>query len=156
MTLEGLRVLVVEDNPTNRLIAVRILEALGASVDVAGDGIECLSAARLHPYDVVLMDIQMPRMGGEEAARRLRALEGPVSSVPIIALTANVLPHQRERYLALGMDGVIAKPLSPAALVAEVIRVAGGGRPALAASSPPPADPSPSAASCLATKVPTG
>jgi signal transduction histidine kinase/ActR/RegA family two-component response regulator len=122
--LEGLRVLVVEDNPTNRLIATKILENLGASIETAEDGHEGVAAAVRGGFDLILMDVQMPRMDGMEATRQIRALDSPVARTPIIALTANVLAHQRDTYLAAGMNGVAAKPISPAALMAEIARIA--------------------------------
>jgi signal transduction histidine kinase/CheY-like chemotaxis protein len=123
--LESLRVLVVEDNATNRMIAVKLLESLGASAQTATDGASGVAAAGAGVFDLILMDIQMPDMDGLEACRRIRRQGGPGASTPIIALTANVLAHQRETYLAAGMDGVVGKPLSPAALLAEISRLAG-------------------------------
>jgi signal transduction histidine kinase/CheY-like chemotaxis protein len=125
--LDGLRVLIVEDNATNRLIATKILENLGASAETAEDGIAGVEAAKVGGYDLILMDVQMPRMDGMEATRHIRALGGPVAQTPIIALTANVLAHQRDTYLAAGMNGVVAKPISPADLMAEIARIASGG-----------------------------
>jgi|GEM_PF-981375 len=122
--LGGLKVLVVEDNPTNRMIAVKLLESLGASAETARDGAEGVEAAGHGGHDLVLMDIQMPDMDGMEATRRIRTLPSPVCFVPIIALTANVMAHQRANYLAAGMNGVVSKPLSPAALLAEIQRIA--------------------------------
>ncbi|MFZ4604658.1 MAG: PAS domain S-box protein [Caulobacter sp.] len=125
--LDGLRVLVVEDNPTNRMIAVKMLESLGASAQTACDGAEGVAAAGAGVFDLILMDIQMPDMDGMEACRRIRALGGASAATPMIALTANVLAHQRETYLAAGMDGVVGKPISPAALLGEISRLAGAG-----------------------------
>ena len=125
--LSGLKVLVVEDNPTNQLVARRILEQLGASVSVADDGASGVEAARGGAFDLILMDVQMPGMDGLEAARRIRALPGPAARAPIIALTANVMAHQRASYRAAGMDGVAAKPIAPAALVAEIVRLSQSG-----------------------------
>jgi len=125
--LEGVRVLVVEDNPTNRIIATKILENLGASAETADDGHEGVEAAKRGGFDLILMDVQMPGMDGLEATRHIRALNSPVAQTPIIALTANVLAHQRETYLAAGMNGMAAKPISPAALMAEIARIADGG-----------------------------
>lgn len=121
--LTSLKVLVVEDNPTNQLVARRILEQLGAEVSVADDGAAGVEAAERGRFDLILMDVQMPGMDGLEAARRIRALPGPAGRAPIIALTANVMAHQRAAYRAAGMDGVAAKPISPAALVAEILRL---------------------------------
>jgi len=121
--LEGLKVLVVEDNPTNQLVARRILEQLGATVSVADDGASGVQAARTGAFDLILMDVQMPGMDGLEASRRIRALRGSAGRAPIIALTANVMAHQRAAYLAAGMNGVAAKPIAPAALVAEIVRL---------------------------------
>jgi len=123
--LQGLKILVVEDNATNRLVARRILEQLGARVETAEDGLDGVTTAA-RGFDLILMDVQMPGIDGLEAARRIRNLPGPAARTPIIALTANVLSHQRAAYLAAGMDGVAAKPISPAALIGEIIRLAGG------------------------------
>jgi len=114
--LAGLRVLLVEDNATNRLVASRMLGALGADVEAAEDGLQGVAAAG-RGFDLILMDIQMPGMDGLEATRRIRALPGPSALTPIIAMTANALAHQQALYLAGGMNGVIAKPLSPTDLV---------------------------------------
>jgi signal transduction histidine kinase/CheY-like chemotaxis protein len=121
--LGGMRILVVEDNPTNRLVAGKILESLGASVATAEDGALGVEAAAAGGYDVVLMDVQMPRVDGVEATRRIRALAGEAAATPIIGLTANVLAHQRSTYLAAGMNGVASKPISPGALLEEIARV---------------------------------
>jgi CheY-like chemotaxis protein len=126
--LEDLKVLVVEDNPTNQLVARRILEQLGARVSVADDGAAGVEAARDGGFDLILMDVQMPGMDGLEASRRIRALPGAAGRSPIIALTANVMAHQRAAYRAAGMDGVAAKPIAPAALVAEIVRLSQAGR----------------------------
>ena len=123
--LQGLKILVVEDNATNRLVARRILEQLGASVETAEDGLDGVTCAA-RGFDLILMDVQMPGIDGLEAARRIRALPGPAATTPIIALTANVMSHQRAAYLAAGMDGVAAKPIVPSALIGEIVRLAGG------------------------------
>ncbi|MDO8901145.1 MAG: PAS domain S-box protein [Phenylobacterium sp.] len=132
--LGGLRILVVEDNPTNRMIAIRLLESLGAKVETAADGYLGVEAATRGGHDLVLMDVQMPGIDGVEATRRIRALPGPERETPIIALTANVMSHQRQAYEAAGMDGVVGKPISPAMLLAEIARLgtqtAASGEPA--------------------------
>ncbi len=131
--LEGLRVLVVEDNPTNRLIASRMLESLGAAVDLAHDGAEGVEAAARAGYDLIFMDIQMPVMDGVEATRRIRRLGGRAAEAPIVAMTANVMKHQISEYLAAGMDGAISKPLNPAAILTELARLSSQGVTALEA-----------------------
>ena len=124
---DGLSVLLVEDNATNRLIAGRMLEALGARVTAADDGAQGVAAARAG-FDLILMDIQMPIMDGVEATQRIRALPGPAGAAPILAMTANALAHQKAGYLAAGMDGAVAKPLSPLALT-QAIAAALAARP---------------------------
>ncbi len=119
--LDGVRVLVVEDNATNRMIATKLLENLGASVETASDGYEGVEAAARGGFDLILMDIQMPGIDGLEATRRIRALGGAPSDLPIVALTANVLSHQRQAYVDAGMDGVIGKPIAPTDLIREII-----------------------------------
>ncbi len=121
--LQGIRVLVVEDNATNRLIATKLLENLGASVETAPDGYLGVEAAMRGGFDLILMDVQMPGIDGVEAARRIRALGGEPAAIPIVALTANVLAHQRRAYLDAGMDGVVGKPILPEALLTEIARV---------------------------------
>ena len=121
--LDGLRILVVEDNATNRMIATKLLENLGASVETAADGYLGVEAAERGSFDMILMDVQMPGIDGLEAARRIRSLGGAAAQTPIVALTANVLSHQQRRYLDAGMDGVVGKPISPGALIAEIIRL---------------------------------
>ena len=121
--LSGVKVLVVEDNATNRLIATKLLEKLGASVETAADGYLGVEAAHRQAFDLILMDVQMPGIDGLEAARRIRALPAPAAATPIVALTANVMAHQRKAYLEAGMDGVVGKPISPAALLAEIARL---------------------------------
>ena len=121
--LADLSILVVEDNATNRMIATKLLENLGADVETAADGYLGVEAAARGAFDLILMDVQMPGIDGLEAARRIRALGGAVAQVPIVALTANVLSHQRQAYLEAGMDGVVGKPISPASLLAEIARL---------------------------------
>ncbi|MES2035514.1 MAG: ATP-binding protein [Pseudomonadota bacterium] len=121
--LEGLHILLVEDNPTNRLVARTLLTRLGARVEEAEDGVIGFNAARGGGFDLILMDVQMPHMDGIEATREIRGLKGPAGRVPIIGLTANVMVHQRAEYRAAGMNGVVAKPISPAVLLGEIVRL---------------------------------
>jgi PAS domain S-box-containing protein len=121
--LGGVRVLVVEDNATNRMIATKLLESLGAEVSTAADGYLGVEAAAKGGFHLILMDVQMPGIDGLEAARRIRALGGEAAATPIVALTANVLAHQRRAYLDAGMDGVVGKPISPGVLLREIARI---------------------------------
>lgn len=110
-SLQGRRVLVVEDNPVSRRVAEGMLEALGVETECAADGNEALARVAEQRYDAVLMDLQMPGMDGLEVLRRLRRLPaGEGGGIPVIALTANALIAERERCLAAGMKGFIAKP----------------------------------------------
>ncbi len=122
--LEGLRILVVEDNPTNRLIATKMLETLGAFVETAENGALGVEAIKTRDFDLVFMDIQMPVMDGISAATAIRALPAPAGHAPIIAVTANAMPHQQAEYTRAGMNGLIAKPLSPSAIMAEIAKLA--------------------------------
>jgi len=109
--LSPLRILVAEDNAVNQKVLLLMLQRLGSDADVAADGEEVLAALRRQRYDVVLMDVQMPRMDGIEATRRIRA-EWPAAERPrIIAVTANALREDREICLAAGMDDYLSKPL---------------------------------------------
>jgi CheY-like chemotaxis protein len=122
--LAGLRALVVDDNATNRLVGVKSLEALGAEAEAADGGEAAIAAVQARPFDIVLMDVNMPGMDGLEATRRIRALAGPASAIPIVALTADVMNHHRLSYMAAGMNGMVPKPFSPSALVSEIMRLA--------------------------------
>jgi len=120
-------VLLAEDNLVNRKVAMAMLQSGGYRVDVASDGLEALRATRDRHYDVVLMDCQMPRMDGYEAAAAIRAEEDPGRRVPIVALTAGAMQEDRERALAAGMDDHLTKPVKKADVLAAVGRWATAG-----------------------------
>jgi CheY-like chemotaxis protein len=103
-------VLLVEDNVVNQKVAARFLERLGCSVEVACNGAEGIAAATSRPFDVILMDLQMPLMDGLTATRRIRELE-TLRHTPIVALTANAMAGDRERCEAAGMDDYLTKPI---------------------------------------------
>ncbi len=108
----GIRVLVVEDNPVNQMVATGLLENLGCSVDVADDGVAAVERlSGPHGYAVVLMDCRMPRLDGFDATRQIRAQEPTGQRVPIIAMTASALEGERERCLEAGMDDYLTKPV---------------------------------------------
>jgi CheY-like chemotaxis protein len=123
--LAGLKILVVDDNRTNRLVGLKSLEALGAEAETADSGEAAIAAAAKGGYDLILMDVNMPGMDGMEATRRIRALEGAAADVPIVALTADVMTHHQAAYHAAGMNGFVPKPFSPAQLLGEIVRIAG-------------------------------
>jgi signal transduction histidine kinase/ActR/RegA family two-component response regulator len=115
--LKGYRVLIVEDNQVNLLIARKMLERLGYRVDSAGNGQEALKALEERPFHLVLMDCQMPEMDGFEATARIRAKTDKLySRIPIIAMTANAMKGDRERCLSAGMDDYLSKPMTSKAL----------------------------------------
>jgi two-component system, sensor histidine kinase and response regulator len=154
-----LRILVVEDNSINQKVAVGYLEKGGHRVDVASNGLEALSAVRSLPYDVVLMDMQMPEMDGLEATRAIRALGGDRGRVVIVGLTANAMQEDRDACLAAGMNDHLAKPVERARLLDKVSRwgaaaIATGGAlpsttPAARPGTTPAASPPPTS---IATK----
>ncbi len=112
----ALRVLLVEDNEVNQFLAAQLLKKRGHAVDIADDGPAALAALRREAFDLVLLDIRLPGMGGEEVARKVRAGEAGDRNVPIVALTAHALKGDRERFLASGMDDYISKPIDIEAL----------------------------------------
>jgi len=118
----GARVLLAEDNPINALLARTLLQREGAQVDRAGSGEEAVAALSAARYDLVLMDVRMPGMGGVEAARAIRAAG---TTTPIVALTADAFEDDRRACLAAGMDDFLVKPLTETALRAVLSRWVG-------------------------------
>jgi CheY-like chemotaxis protein len=121
-----LRVLAAEDNPTNQRVLSAVMAATGCALEVVSDGAAAVSAWKTGRFDVILMDIHMPVMGGVEAAQAIRALERNrgLPRTPIIALTADAMTHQVAEYLAAGMDAHLAKPIEIKRLVETLGRVA--------------------------------
>jgi len=130
-----LEVLLVEDNPVNQTVAVRMLERAGHRVMVAGDGNEALALFEAHRFDLILMDVQMPVMGGIEATRAIRGLEARRSwmssdgwqATPIVAMTAHAAASDRAQCLDAGMDDYVAKPVRPRELLAAIERARARG-----------------------------
>jgi two-component system sensor histidine kinase/response regulator len=119
----SLRVLLAEDNLVNQKLIIHLLEKRGHSVTVAPDGVAAVEASKQETFDLVLMDVQMPQMGGFEATRIIRALEAPNGRrLPIIALTAHAMKGDRERCLEAGMDDYLSKPIQPKALFKAIGR----------------------------------
>ena len=120
----GLRILVVEDNTTNQLVAVAMVSKFGCQADAVANGQEALEVLRRVPYGLVLMDCQMPEMDGFEAARRIRSGTSGVlnPAVPIVALTASALDSDRTKCLHAGMDDYLRKPIDPAELAQALDR----------------------------------
>lgn len=106
-------ILIVDDNATNRVVAQALCEMFGCTSETAEDGLEAVAAVQERPFDLILMDIKMPRMDGVQATQAIRALDGPASAIPIVALTANADPDDAKRYVASGMACVVEKPIKP-------------------------------------------
>ncbi len=129
MQKRPLRILVAEDVEVNRMLLSVMLERLGHAVTLVEDGRAAVAAVVRQPFDVVLMDVQMPVMDGIAATRRIRALPGGECDVPIVALTGNVIPEDQRSYLAAGMTACIDKPISWPKLEATLALVTAPGSP---------------------------
>ena len=129
----GLHILLVEDNPVNQMVASKMLKKAGHQVLIAGNGREAIDQYDKQAFDLILMDVQMPVMGGLEATQAIRAREarrswaadGDWRPVPIVAMTAHAMQGDRERCLNAGMDDYVAKPIKPAEMFAAIERVCG-------------------------------
>jgi len=129
-----LRVLLTDDNLINQKVASRLLQQMGYQAAIAKNGLEAIRALERQPYDLILMDVQMPEMDGLEATRRIRQRQQEPSAPPhfkqpilIVAMTANVMQGDREKCVAAGMDDYLPKPIRPEALQAMIERLAAGG-----------------------------
>jgi CheY-like chemotaxis protein len=118
-----LRILLAEDNAVNQKVALRLLDRLGYRADVVWNGREAIEALERKPYDVVLMDVQMPELDGLDASRRICERWTREERPRIVAMTANAMPEDREACLAAGMDDYVAKPIRPDALAEALRRV---------------------------------
>ncbi len=119
----GLRILVAEDNGVNQILIKALLDNMEHFSDIVSDGREAVAQVQRAHYDLVLMDIQMPEMDGETATQAIRALEGSVASIPIIAMTANAMVEDRTAYLGSGMNDYVSKPVNARLLRAAMARV---------------------------------
>ncbi|MEO8524670.1 MAG: PAS domain S-box protein [Caldimonas sp.] len=146
-TRAGARVLLAEDNVVNQEVAAELLRSAGLEVAIARDGVEAVAMIRSRPFDLVLMDVQMPGLDGLQATRAVRALPG-LGRVPIIAMTANAFGEDREACIAAGMNDHVAKPVNPDALYETLLRwlpvSAGRNPPPVARTLPEPTAPVPS------------
>lgn len=111
------RILLAEDNVVNQKIALKLLEKVGLSADLAENGAEAVEFVRKAPYHLILMDCMMPEMDGFEATRQIRMLEQGQRHTPIVAITANAMKGDRERCLDSGMDDYVSKPFDMKALL---------------------------------------
>jgi signal transduction histidine kinase/DNA-binding response OmpR family regulator len=136
---KGLRILLAEDNHINQVLTVTVLEREGHRVDTVGNGLEAVEAARAIPYDLILMDVHMPEFDGLEATAAIRAFEGSAGRVPIIAVTANAMEGDRERFLAAGMDDYVSKPIDIETLTEKVAGFVKRADVSVEAADPPPA-----------------
>jgi CheY-like chemotaxis protein/HPt (histidine-containing phosphotransfer) domain-containing protein len=134
------RILVAEDNVVNQKVALRILEKLGYRADAVANGQEAVTALETVPYDLVLMDVQMPEMNGLEATRAIRGSQAKVlcRDIPVVAMTAHALKGDRDKCLEAGMNDYIGKPVTTSALKEILERLLGADRNGKA-SCPPPA-----------------
>ncbi len=119
----ALRVLIAEDNAMNLLLVQKMVEKIDAQVEVATNGKEAIDAVRAGDFDVVLMDVQMPEMDGIEATKYIREHVEKARNLPIIAVTANAMDGDREKYFAAGMNGYVSKPINRQKLLGEIDRL---------------------------------
>ncbi|MBN1472890.1 MAG: response regulator [Syntrophaceae bacterium] len=117
---KGKQILLVEDNLVNQKVATAVLKRFGHHIDIANNGAEAVQAVKQADYDLIFMDVQMPVMDGCEATAQIRFLDKPKNQIPIIAMTANAMKGDREKYLQVGMDDYISKPFEPQRMFAII------------------------------------
>jgi CheY-like chemotaxis protein len=127
--MKPLSILHVDDDPMNLRVVQEILTAFGHDAVMAHSGAEALQRLDSQAFDVVLMDIHMPEMGGLEVVSRLRRAAGPQRDTPVIALTADIVTRQPQEYAALGFTDFVSKPIMVSTLMAAVVRAACGAPP---------------------------
>ncbi len=110
-TKRAIRILVAEDNPTNQKVLACLLQPTGCQLDFVENGLDAIAAVARSSYDLVLMDMRMPKMDGITATYRIRSLPEPAASIPIVALTADAVAGAKEQFQAAGMYGFVAKPI---------------------------------------------
>lgn len=120
--LRGADVLVVEDNAVNQLLVKKVLDKMGCNIDIATTGREALDCVRENRYDVILMDVQMPEMDGNEATRQIRKMPSPIADTPIIAMTAQAFASDVSECIAAGMNDYLSKPFKPQDLYAKILK----------------------------------
>ncbi|SFI92217.1 response regulator [Caulobacter sp. UNC279MFTsu5.1] len=126
MDARSAHILIVDDNATNRMVAEALCEMFDCTSEQVTDGVEAVEAARSGRFDLILMDIKMPRMDGVTATRAIRELPGRAGSAPIVALTANADPNDVATYIAAGMQDVVEKPIKPERLAIVLSALLGG------------------------------
>jgi CheY-like chemotaxis protein len=117
----GARVLLVDDNAVNRQVVKLFMTQMAPKIVEATNGVEALERLAEQPFDIVLLDVHMPVMDGKEAIRRIRASNQPWKDIPVIALTADAMSGDREKFLALGMDDYVSKPIDARELATKVV-----------------------------------
>ena len=134
------RILLAEDSQANQLVAMNILENAGYKVDAVANGIEAIKAVQSLPYDVILMDLQMPEMGGLEATEHIRKLPHSIGGIPILAMTANVLGDVKQQCRSVGMNGFISKPINKHELFGRLSELYEGKKKSISAEQQPMSD----------------
>ena len=130
---QNLRLLLVDDHPINRQVAGLFLRPFNMRIVEATNGKEALAALAREEFDMVLLDVHMPVMDGTRTIRHIRASNEAWSNIPVIALTADAMTGDKERYLGMGMDGYMSKPIAERDLISEINRVRSFSREALTA-----------------------